>query len=132
MRTDSHDLTGAWDGVFSYSGITGDRDTTPFLANITDRSGVIEGSIIEPHHHRDVTMEAVIVGQRIGNTVHFSKDYNTTGDEYRNTVLYYGVLSADGDMITGEWRIGHWDGAFEMTRQASLGALVEENEEATA
>ena len=118
-------LTGGWDGTFTYPDVPEAGPTTPFLATITDRGGVIEGTIIEPHEFESGTAHATLVGQRIGRSVHFAKDYHGAGWEYRETVLYYGTLSEDGDTITGEWQIEHWRGGFEMTRQSRVDAEAE-------
>jgi len=130
MGTDCNDLSGRWDGTFSYPDVPEAGPITPFLATIQDRGGVINGSVIEPHEWREGTAHSVIVGQCIGQSVHFAKDYHGAGEEYRETVLYFGTLSEDGDTITGEWQIGHWRGPFEMTRDANAEPVVEEALEA--
>lgn len=122
------DLTGSWDGTFSYPDVPEAGPVTPFLAKLVDRGGALSGTIIEPHEYRDGTAHSQIVGQRIGRSVHFAKDYHDAGWHYAETVLYYGRLSEDGDTITGEWQIEHWRGPFEMTREPSVDAEVEAEE----
>ena len=119
------DLSGAWDGVFSYPDLPEAGPTTPFLATITDRGGVIEGRVIEPHEYVEGTAHARILGHRIGQQVHFAKDYRGAGWAYAETVHYWGTLSEDGTRITGEWQIEHWRGPFEMTRDLPPGCEAE-------
>lgn len=118
-------LTGRWDGVFSYPEVPEAGPITPFVAELAERSGVVEGKVIEPHEFQDSTAHATMLGQRIGRSIHFAKSYHGAGEEYRETVLYYGSLSDDGDTITGEWQIEHWRGPFEMTRELSADEPVE-------
>jgi len=99
---------------------------TPFLAIITDNGGVLNGTVMEPHEFKSGTAHARIVGQRIGRSVHFAKTYNGAGAEYRETVLYFGLVCDKGEVITGEWQIEHWRGAFEMVRELSADAPAEE------
>lgn len=119
MGAGSHDLTGKWDGVFSYPNVPEAGPTTPFLATISDMGGVIKGEVIEPHETGGGTAHSTILGQRIGTSVHFSKNYHDAGWEYQATVEYFGTLSDDGDTIVGEWRIKHWRGPFEMVRETT-------------
>lgn len=110
-------LSGSWDGIFTYPDVPEAGPVTPFLAKLTDKGGVLNGTIMEPHEFEPGTVHASLLGQRIGRSVHFAKDYLDAGWEYRETVLYFGTVSEDGDAITGEWRIDHWRGGFEMVRQ---------------
>ena len=124
------DLSGKWDGVFSYPDVPEAGPTTPFLASIVDNAGVIKGEVIEPHEYGGHTAHSTILGQRIGASVHFSKTYHDAGWEYEQVVEYFGTLSDGGDTITGEWRIDHFCGPFEMTRERAVEALAEPREEA--
>ena len=117
MAGGQHDLSGTWDGTFAYPDVPEAGPVTPFLATITERSGVIEGTVIEPHEFSaETTAHAVIAGQRTGQAVSFAKTYHDAGEEYRETVLYRGSLCTEGEVITGEWSIDHWRGTFEMVR----------------
>jgi hypothetical protein len=124
-------LSGAWDGVFCYPDVPEAGPTTPFLANVEDRGGVLSGTVIEPHEIHQATVTASILGQRIGASVHFTKDYRSPDDLYRKTVFYFGSIAQGGETITGEWHIEeHWRGPFQMTRstshEATDGRLAEE------
>lgn len=125
-QADNHDLTGMWDGVYSYPAVQGAGPTTPFLADISEVGGQISGTIIEPHEFRRGTAHATIIGHRVGNVVDLSKIYRGAGAEYDEPVAYTGQLSNDGTLITGHWMMQEWSGPFEMVRQAR----VEVHEEA--
>ena len=118
-------LSGSWDGIFTYPDVPEAGPVTPFLAKLTEEGGVLKGTIIEPHEFQSGTVHASLLGQRIGRSVHFAKDYHDAGWEYRETVLYFGSVSEDGDTITGEWQIDHWRGGFEMVRQREATAPAE-------
>ncbi|MHA7819671.1 MAG: hypothetical protein ACX930_08515 [Erythrobacter sp.] len=125
----NQELSGGWDGTFYYPDVPEAGPATPFLARITDRGGALTGTVIEPNEFREGTAHATLVGQRVGRSVHFAKDYHDAGWEYAETVLYNGTLNEDGDTITGEWSIDHWRGTFEMSRQSvaneGIGSEVE-------
>ena len=114
------DLTGTWDGVYFYKDVPDAGPTTPFLAIIRETSGAFSGIVTEPHEFREGTISATIFGNRQDTLVQFAKDYDCHDEEYRETVQYRGELTADGQMVTGSWAIGHWSGRFEMTRAPGL------------
>ncbi|EAQ27734.1 hypothetical protein NAP1_09077 [Erythrobacter sp. NAP1] len=128
----NHNLSGEWDGTFAYPDVPEAGPVTPFLARLSEAGGVLSGSVIEPHEFAEGTAEATISGTRIGKAVHFAKTYHGAGWEYRQTVLYYGTLNDDGTRIAGEWRIDHWRGPFEMTRDPPPAVEVSVSEEAEA
>ena len=128
MGTQSFDLTGTWDGVFFYKDVEEAGPATPFFASIRETAGLFSGSVIEPHEVTKATITATIMGNRREHSVAFAKDYDDPDELYLETVQYSGVLSADGEIITGEWRIGHWAGRFEMTRSLSVMAEAEQEE----
>lgn len=120
MSKGSSDMTGRWDGTFSYPDVPEAGPITPFIVTLRDCAGLLKGSAMEPNEYRAGTAHATLIGQRIGRSVHFAKTYHGAGDEYGETVLYYGALSDDGENVSGEWRIDHWRGPFEMTRELSV------------
>lgn len=126
----SYDLSGSWDGTYFYPDVPEAGPVTPFLATVSDRGGALTGRIIEPHEFREGTVHSSLVGQRIGRSVHFEKSYHDAGWEYSQTVIYDGKLSEDGETITGEWRIDHWSGPFEMSRQSAADVGIEAEVEA--
>ncbi|WP_108788251.1 hypothetical protein [Erythrobacter sp. Alg231-14] len=119
MSSGCNDISGRWDGTFYYPDVPEAGPVTPFLANLTESGGVLNGTIIEPNEYSPATAHSTIAGQRIGSSVTFSKTYHGAGDEYSETVVYSGSLSDDANMITGEWSIDHWCGTFEMVRELS-------------
>lgn len=130
MSEAGSNLTGRWDGTYSYPDVPEAGPITPFLATLIDRGGGLTGTIIEAHEFVISTAHSTLIGQRIGRSVHFAKTYHDAGDDYRETVLYYGTLSGDGDVITGEWQIDHWRGPFEMTRELPAQAEAQAEEAA--
>lgn len=128
MTTPNYDLTGTWDGAFFYKDVPDAGPTTPFVAVIRETSGAFSGTVIEPHELKETTVSATIQGARDGRAVKFAKDYEEDDEDYQETVQYFGILSEDGDAITGEWRIDHWTGQFEMTRTPSMVQKAEQKE----
>jgi hypothetical protein len=110
-------ISGLWMGSYSYPG--GHGPTTPFLARISDDSGALSGTIIEPNTMgpSSDSLEAVLSGSRQGRSVDFTKTYDGASDA-AHAVDYVGQLSADGDTITGVWSLAALDGTFEMYREA--------------
>ena len=127
-QTDNQNLTGTWDGVYSYPAVADAGPTTPFLADISDVGGQISGTIIEPHEFHGNTAHALIIGYRAGTVVDFSKTYHGAGAAYDEPVAYIGQLSDDGTLITGHWMLQEWSGQFEMVRQVRVETLVEARE----
>ncbi len=118
MPSDPLNLSGTWDGVFSYPDNA--LPTTPFLAQISDHAGLLSGTTVEPSIHDDMSEQAVLAGHRAGRTVDFTKIYDQRGEGYDSPVDYVGQLSAEGDVITGSWTMQEWSGTFEMVRQSLL------------
>lgn len=121
----SHDLTGEWSGIFNYPH---SQPPTSFAANITDRGGVIVGTVSEADMLSDppgAILTASIDGRHDGTSVSFAKFYDQGDDDY-DMVLYEGAISGDGCEISGRWTIpGDWSGTFLMMRPASDQAYVE-------
>ena len=129
MASKAQDLSGQWDGSFSYPSGRGPR--TAFRALITQSGTGFTGLIEEPSlYRRSEVMEAEIVGVLAGRSVDFTKTYIGAGFGYENPVDYVGQLSADADTITGVWSLMDMNGRFEMRRR--LQAAAEETREETA
>jgi len=121
------DLTGVWDGEYSYPrGLK----PTPFTAVILDLGGSISGSIHEtppdgPGAGRQ--RSALLEGTRGGRQVAFVKTYEHAKGSIRNPVRYEGRLDAEGLQITGAWSIpGNWSGRFVMRRPERAAEKAEE------
>ncbi len=115
--TGAINLSGLWLGSYSYP--SGLGPTTPFLASLSDESGSLSGTIIEPNTIGRSSKElgAVISGSRAGAAVDFTKLYDAESDA-AHAVDYVGRLSADGNTISGVWSLEDMDGTFEMHREA--------------
>ena len=124
---DPLDLSGKWDGVFTYPETAG--PTTPFLAEISEEAGVLFGTTIEPGLYKSTSVKALILGHRSERSVDFTKTYAGRKAGYENPVDYVGQLSKDGLRITGVWSLLDWNGTFEMTRE--VGAEVAQKERAS-
>jgi hypothetical protein len=109
-------LTGVWQGLFSYPSM---YRAAGFTATLIETGRSLTGSTTElavggPRHGMAVT--AFLSGRRIGSHVTFTKQYE--GPEPPNhAVEYEGTLSDDVMEINGRWFIpGSWAGRFLMIR----------------
>ena len=113
---DGFDLTGPWQGVYSYPG---ERLAVPFSARLAERDAWLTGSTEETATHgaaRGTRIAATLQGRRDARVVTFLKLYDSAHDVY-DSVQYQGTLSADGSEIAGRWSIpGGWAGSFLMIR----------------
>ncbi len=108
-------LSGEWHGIFNYPS---QFPPTEFTATVVDIEGQLSGTIAEVDNADGNTATATIQGHLTGNRVAFTKFYDDISD-HRDTVLYGGDLSSDGNEIGGRWTIpGDWSGTFIMVRPA--------------
>ncbi|RJY08958.1 hypothetical protein [Aurantiacibacter aquimixticola] len=114
------DLSGEWDGVFTYPG--GSGPDTPFLATLRQRGNSITGTIVEPDIYGFGSAEATLVGIVGGSGVDFTKTYRRARMGYENPVDYVGQLQDDGQRVVGMWSLLDWNGSFEMTRRSGTTA----------
>lgn len=123
------DVSGVWDGSYSYGG-----SVRPyrFRAEMSDHGGRISGVIEEAGDPAfRGPMSATLSGSRDGRQVRFTKIYDSH-DEWLEPIAYDGELSAEGDEIAGRWTIGvGMSGPFVMVRPRPQAAEVEETAEAT-
>ena len=129
MNRQALDLTGRWDGSFSYP--WGFGTTTPFLAEIVETGGSLSGSVVEPDlaYRSGETMEALLAGHHVGTSVDFTKTYRGNRFGYENPVDYGGTVSQDGLQIEGVWSLLDLDGTFEMHRDAAAAVQEEKSVE---
>ncbi|MGN6280089.1 MAG: hypothetical protein ACTHM8_15395 [Sphingomonas sp.] len=119
--SDPLDVTGVWDGIFSYP-----RAMPPnhFVAELREENGRIVGETREPSDSpRDEASElhAFVEGTRSGADVAFTKFYDS--QRRLQPISYHGTLDADGNEISGRWTIqSDWSGTFLMTRRAKQAA----------
>lgn len=123
MADDARNLTGVWQGLYTYP----NGQSVSFVATLIDSAGALSGSTHEPGAHGDAssgTLYATLAGQRSGSAVTFRKTYEGKRPRYR-AVDYAGTLNADATEIEGRWTIpGVWSGTFLMIRPARNEASV--------
>jgi len=112
----SGNLTGIWQGLYSYPGAYA---PVSFTATLIESGAWVSGSIHETAQDewgdwREVA--ATLLGKRGGLAVTFTKTYDGTNG-WTHAVGYEGVLSDDSTEISGQWSIpGVWSGKFLMIR----------------
>ena len=124
MQTDAQDLTGIWNGLYSYP----DGRSVTFVATLIEGGSTLTGSTHEPCVGGDCpagTLFATLMGSRRGSAVSFRKTYEGGGPRFR-AVDYAGTLNADATEIEGRWTIpGVWSGKFLMIRPLRAAASAE-------
>jgi hypothetical protein len=129
MQTETQNLTGVWNGLYSYP----DGRSVTFVATLIDSGSTLSGSTHEPCVGGDcpsATLFATLMGSRSGSAVSFRKTYEAAGPRFA-TVNYEGRLNADATEIEGRWSIpGVWSGKFMMIRPAREGLKEEHKESA--
>jgi hypothetical protein len=125
MRSAGENLTGVWQGLYSYPY----GQSVSFVATLIDSGGSFSGTIHEPCVRGDSpnkTLFATLEGTRSGSAVSFLKTYHDAGPNY-GSVRYAGALNGDATEIEGKWTIwGVWSGKFLMIRSAGKAAEVEQ------
>ena len=118
-RDDALNLTGLWNGLFSYPRR---YDPTPFVAILVQSGASFSGTTHEPCAIKQIPggfLYATLRGQRAGTAVSFIKTYDGTGG-WTHSVRYEGTLSDDGAEIEGSWFVtGSWSGKFLMVRSGA-------------
>lgn len=107
-------LTGIWQGVYSYS-----RALSPvgFVATLIETASAVTGSTHELHRRTGDVLCATLFGSRAATTIQFVKTYEQTEGGYGSDVRYEGTVTEDGTEIEGSWIIGTaWSGRFLMIR----------------
>ncbi len=115
MDAQPHDLTGVWNGLYSYP----DGRSVTFVATLIESGSTLTGATHEPCVGGDcpsATLFASLMGGRAGSAVSFRKTYEAAGPRFA-TVNYAGTLNAEATEIEGRWSIpGVWSGKFMMIR----------------
>ncbi|SLN34818.1 hypothetical protein [Pseudooctadecabacter jejudonensis] len=99
----SDSLSGSWTGRYDYDNIAFGSPVS-FDAVLTETAGVLRGEIVEPNTFRSQstdTLLAVLVGDRTGARVQFTKTY--TDFEADDNPVYTGQINATATRITGQW-----------------------------
>jgi hypothetical protein len=114
------DLTGAWHGQYSLPNSI--SMPVPFEASLITAEDFLGGIITEKATEGAVkgrVLCASVSGSRTGHLVSFVKTYEPDCTPY-TSVIYDGVVSGDGQEISGDWKIGSWTGRFLMIRAAGV------------
>ena len=113
MQANAEDLTGVWNGLYSYA----DGRSVTFVATLIEHGSALSGATHEPCSFGRVrTLYATLTGSRQGRAVTFRKTYDSAVPGY-HVVDYAGTLNAEATEIEGRWSIpGVWSGKFMMIR----------------
>jgi hypothetical protein len=107
------DLSGVWNGVYSYALAAIDTAPVSFVATIAEAGAAITGATEETLRGR--VNRATLRGRRDGRAVAFVKRYDRA--PFRPKIQYEGELNGDATEIRGGWRIFPFArGAFLMIR----------------
>jgi hypothetical protein len=125
MQAEGQNLTGVWNGLYSYA----DGRSVTFVATLIDSGGTLSGATHEPCVGGDcpaATLFATLMGSRSGSSVTFRKTYEAASPRW-GTVNYEGRLNADATEIEGRWMIpGVRAGNFMMIRPLREGLKEEQ------
>ena len=115
MTRDTNNLTGIWQGLYSYP-----RALAPvsFTATLLESGAWLSGSIHElaQKHGGELTEAfATLLGGRDGQAVQFIKTYDGSNG-WSHSLAYEGGLNDDATEIEGRWIGADWSGKFLMIR----------------
>ena len=115
---DSLNLSGRWQGQYSYVGRK--KEPVPFSATLNESNSWLDGLIEEvgtAGEAKGRAIAATVQGRRTGRSVTWIKIYHGSFRLY-DAVQYAGEISEDGQEIEGSWTIhGNSIGRFLMLRQ---------------
>jgi len=129
--TGPKNLTGVWNGLYSYSsGLS-----VSFMATLLDSGNALSGATHEPNVFGTTpgsTLTALLSGGRNASAIMFVKTYDEGAPlQYYYPVSYEGVLNGDATEIEGRWRIGDGtSGKFLMIRSEGKAVAVEKKKRA--
>ena len=115
MIRDANNLTGIWQGLYSYPQALA---PVSFTATLLESGAWLSGSIHEVaqrHSGESTEASATLLGGREGQVVKFTKTYDGTNG-WSHSVAYGGALSDDATEIEGRWATQGWSGKFLMIR----------------
>jgi hypothetical protein len=109
-------LSGLWNGQFTYPRAWGPEFFTATLVETQDFLGGSIQEVARSGRSKGKTLYATVSGTRHGAKVDFRKTYESATRTH--SVVYTGVVNADGTEIEGSWSIpGNWSGRFLMLRE---------------
>ncbi|MEZ5938931.1 MAG: hypothetical protein R3C52_12065 [Hyphomonadaceae bacterium] len=117
-------LSGYWSGVYTYGRST---ESNPFVAEIREDAGHIEGTTLEPRPHGQGEVLGHLVGVRGGTVVAFTKVYQSGQNMHGEAILYDGTADPAFQVIEGSWSFPAqpgWSGTFVMRRASRPAAKV--------
>ncbi|MEA3032208.1 MAG: hypothetical protein QOH86_224 [Sphingomonadales bacterium] len=123
MSGDPGDLSGRWNGFYSYRR----GGSCAFEAELRDHGGALVGvsyEIAEFGPAPGSTLSASLHGRRSGRAVRFAKTYDEVALAHYS-IHYTGTLAPDGNEIEGQWRVAGDHGTFLMVRRGGTGAEEE-------
>jgi len=124
MSADARNLTGVWQGLYTYP----NGESVSFVATLIDSGGALSGATHEPCARAvssSGTLYATLAGSRSGSAVGFRKIYDGEVPRY-HAVDYAGTLNPEATEVEGRWIIrGVWSGKFLMIRPARQEESVE-------
>jgi hypothetical protein len=126
MLAGAENLTGVWQGLYSYPAGGG---SVSFVATLIESGHALSGSIHEPRSYGvgSETVYATLLGSRHGNAISFVKTYAASAGPGYGRVQYEGLLNGDRTEIEGRWNIpGSGFGKFLLIRAAGKTATVEQ------
>lgn len=111
------DVSGFWTGEYSYDAMTGVSVT--FQAELSQLGAILSGNTTEQNTFDEQAgqiLVAELFGKVSGHNISFTKTYSNS-PMGKDKVMYKGVVSTDGKMVSGSWNISHiWNGSFKMTK----------------
>lgn len=128
--SESQTISGGWLGTYAYQGAQRPQSPVRFEATIKAPASDsrFTGTVLDDGG----LGEADIRGEQSGQSLRFTKTYRKPGTPL---ISYEGMLSEDGQTMTGTWQIGStahgiWD-AHRAWSDTGLGASEEADEEAS-
>lgn len=113
-------LTGCWDGFYTYASRT---YAVGFGATLIETPGWLTGStqeICTSGPEEGALLCATLEGHRHGASIAFVKTYDGTAARFNQPIRYEGTVNADATEIEGRWQISpRWTGRFLMIRSGS-------------
>lgn len=115
MTSPATDLTGVWQGLYTYAQGSSVAFTATLIETASHLSGATHEACCSPHCAIPAH-DALLSGRRAGSAIAFEKTYDPPTGGFRS-VAYDGTLSADANEIEGRWQItGVGSGKFLMIR----------------
>ena len=111
------DVSGFWTGEYSYEAI---KDVSvSFQAELSQLGAILSGNTTEQNTFDEQAGQILIAelfGKVSSHNTSFTKTYSNSLMG-KDKVVYKGVVSSDGKMISGSWNISQMrNGSFRMTK----------------